>query len=157
MGERKQMNWKCSKPQQLIAQDAALQPADIKLLAIAHRDYVSPARHCADAAHHFDIRQRAASEPDEMRRVETGLQILEAVRERVGFVPRRRQMEQLSFGDDRGDFLDRQDNDLVLMAHRDAFEDRRANGSLVFIGRGGDARGGFDMQTRRAPDVPARG
>src|SRR5262245_39160358 len=131
---------------QMFAQDSSLRPADVKLLAVAQSDDVSPTRHRVNAANHFDIDQRSAPESHEMSRIEAGFQILEPIRDRVGFVPRRRQMEQLSVGDDGGDLSDRQDDDLVLMAHRDAFEDRWANDRLVIFGRGGDARGGFDAQ-----------
>src|SRR4029434_5262680 len=79
--------------QQMLAQVSSLRPADIKLLAVAQSDDVSPTRHCANAVNHFDIGQRAAPESDEMSGIEAGFQILEPIRDRVGFVPLRREME----------------------------------------------------------------
>ena len=71
--------------QQILAQDSPLRSANVKLLAVAQRDDVGSARHRADAAHHFDVGQRAATEPDEMRRAETGLQVLVDKRSCVSF------------------------------------------------------------------------
>src|SRR4030095_3645989 len=85
--------------QPMIAEDSPLRPTDVKLLTVVQRDDIGSARHRADAAHHFYIGERAASESDEMRRIEAGFQVLEAIRKRVSFVPRRRQMKQLPVGD----------------------------------------------------------
>src|SRR5262245_19996786 len=116
------------KLQQMLTQDSSLRPADVALLAVAERDDIRPAGPRADPAHHFDICQRPPTEADEMRRIEAGFQILEPIRERVGFIPRRRQMQQFPFSDDRCDLFYREDDDLVLMAHRSAFEGGLASG-----------------------------
>src|SRR5438445_513310 len=70
--------------------------------------------------------QRAAAQPDELRRVEPRLQIFEAIRNRVALVPDRRQAQQLALGDDRRDLRDRDNEDLVAAADGNAFEVRRA-------------------------------
>ena len=72
----------------MLAQDSPLRPADVKLLAVVQRDNVCSARHRADAAHHFDVGQRAASESDEMRRIEAGFQVPRLLKNGRGFFHR---------------------------------------------------------------------
>src|SRR5437899_1492740 len=76
-----------SELEESLAKDARLQTADLQLLTIAQDCDVRPARHHAHLRDQLDVRQRATTEPDEARRIEPSLEILEAVRDRMSLVP----------------------------------------------------------------------
>ena len=77
----------------------------------------------------FAIRSMLASVPRPRRMKRAGIEprfeILQPVGDGVALVLDRREVEQLAFGDDRGDLRDRQDDDLVAPPDRDPLEVRR--------------------------------
>ena len=90
------------EPQESLAQGAGLQPADLELLAVAEDGQVRAAGQHADLHDHVDVGDRSAPEPEEARRIETRLQVLQAVGDGERLVLRRDQVQELALGDDRG-------------------------------------------------------
>jgi hypothetical protein len=64
---------------------------------------VRAARHDIHFGDQVDVREGAASEPDEARRIQPGFKVFQAIGNRIPLVLGRRQVEQLAFGDDRRD------------------------------------------------------
>ena len=81
------------------------------------RDRV-PARHPADLGDHVYIGYRTATESHEARWIETTLEVLEPVGDRVSFFPRRCDVQELTFSDNRSNLMDRYDQDIFPVSHR---------------------------------------
>ena len=109
------------------ADEATLQPADVKLLTIAEGHEVGATRHRAHPLEELDIGDRSAGKADESRRIQSRFEIVEPVVDRELLVPDRRQFEQLSVGDDRGDLPDGKKNDIITAPDRDSFEPAHRN------------------------------
>ena len=101
--------------QQRLAQDAGLNAADRQLLTVRERRRVGAAGHRADARHRIEVGERTAPEANEATRVQSGLEGVQPMADGVAFVGDRRQVQQLAFGDDRGDLPYRQQDHLVTM------------------------------------------
>ena len=68
------------EPEESLADDARLEAADLKLLAVREKGHVRTAGHDVHLHDQIDVHQRLAAEPDEARRIEPRFEILEPIR-----------------------------------------------------------------------------
>src|SRR6266496_1577328 len=89
-----------SELEESFAKNARLQATHLQLLTVAQNCEMCPARQGADLRYQLHICQRASTEPDETRGIQTPLQILEAVGDGVSLFLDRRDVQELAFSDD---------------------------------------------------------
>ena len=111
-----------SELQEPLSEDPGLEPAHLQLLTAAEQGDMCSTRHRADLCDQLEIRKRSSTEADEVRRIEPAFEILEPVGDRVSLLLDRRDVQELAFGHDRRDLMDRDDQDFLTMSHRNPLE-----------------------------------
>ena len=85
-----------------------------------------------------EIGKGAAAKSDEPRRIEPLFEILEAITDRVAFVLRGRNIQELSLGHDRRNLMHRHDHDFLAMPNGDSLEKGRSREAFIGLHRGAD-------------------
>jgi len=132
---------RASQPQQPLAQQTRLNPADLQFLAGPELDEIAAARHQVHLRDEIQGGEGPSPQAHELRRIQPGLQILQPVRDRVPVATHGGDVQQFAFRGDEGNLPDREERHFRAVPYRDALQQRQARVTLVLRGRGREARG----------------
>lgn len=108
--------------QQTMAEHTCLQTTYGDFMAVRELDDIRAAWRQPNAPNGVDVDDAAARQTHEVRRIETTLDVLETVRHGMAFPSDRREMDELTFGNNGDDVLDGDEDDLVPRPYGDPAE-----------------------------------